>query len=158
MKKKTANKFSLPLFNVIKDIRNYINWIQVISKERDNKDSKFNKFNLDHNFFYILYLTITLPLEDKILPDPIKRLRVVETLKPIHQYLDEDLGFADYITPEFNQFFDEEDEPTLTYGIIYRFTFKYLSLKWVLTRTIFLSIFIYFFVKYNMFNYLINLI
>ena len=44
MKKKTTNFFNFPIFEVIKDIRNYINWINIISKERDNKDSIFNKF------------------------------------------------------------------------------------------------------------------
>ena len=158
MRKKTVNYFKLPIFEVIKDVRNYINWINIISRERDNKKSNFNKFELDHNYFYVIYLTIVLPQEDAVLPDPIKRMRVVEILKPIHQYLDEDLGFADYIIPEFNQFYDEEDQPTLTYGIIYRFAFKALSLKWLLTRSLFLGLGIYAFFKFDIYNHLISLL
>ena len=150
--------FKLPVVEVIKDIRNYINWINVISRERDNKNSNFNKFELDHNYFYVIYLTIILPQEDAVLPDPIKRMRVVEILKPIHQYLDEDLGFADYIIPEFNQFYDNEDQPTLTYGIIYRFAFKALSLNWVLSRSLLLGLSIYAFLKFDVYNYLMNLL
>jgi len=158
MKKKIVNMFKLPVVEVIKDIRNYINWINVISRERDNKNSNFNKFELDHNYFYVIYLTIILPQEDAVLPDPIKRMRVVEILKPIHQYLDEDLGFADYIIPEFNQFYDNEDQPTLTYGIIYRFAFKALSLNWVLSRSLLLGLSIYAFLKFDVYNYLMNLL
>jgi len=143
MKKKIKKRFVLPLFEVIRDIRSYRKWIQAIKEERANPNSKFNKFELNANYFYVLYIPITLPQEDAALPDNIKRLRVVENLAPIHQYLDNDLGFADYIVPEFNQFYDEENNPTLTYGIVYRFAFKKLSIKWALTRLIFLSALIF---------------
>jgi len=137
--KKIRKRFSLPLIEVIRDIRSYRKWINAIREERANPNSKFNKFELNANYFYVLYLPITLPQEDAALPDNIKRLRVVENLAPIHQYLDNDLGFADYIVPEFNQFYDEDNNPTLTYGIVYRFAFKKLSLKWVLSRILFLA-------------------
>lgn len=137
--KKIRRRFSLPLIEVIRDIRSYRKWINAIREERANPNSKFNKFELNANYFYVLYLPITLPQEDAALPDNIKRLRVVENLAPIHQYLDNDLGFADYIVPEFNQFYDDDNNPTLTYGIVYRFAFKKLSLKWVLSRTLFLA-------------------
>lgn len=137
--KKIRKRFSLPLIEVIRDIRSYRKWINAIREERANPNSKFNKFELNANYFYVLYLPITLPQEDAALPDNIKRLRVVENLAPIHQYLDNDLGFADYIVPEFNQFYDEDNNPTLTYGIVYRFAFKKLSLKWVLSKILFLA-------------------
>jgi len=141
MKKNKGKKrsFTLPLIEVIRDIKSYRQWIQVIRVEREDPNSKFNKFELNANYFYVLYVPVTLPQEDAALPDNIKRLRVVEMLAPIHQYLDNDLGFADYIVPEFNQFYDDENNPTLTYGIVYRFAFKRLSLKWVLIRTLFLA-------------------
>ena len=148
MKKKIKKRFVLPLFEVIRDIRSYRKWIQAIKEERANPNSKFNKFELNANYFYVLYIPITLPQEDAALPDNIKRLRVVENLAPIHQYLDNDLGFADYIVPEFNQFYDEENNPTLTYGIVYRFAFKKLSIKWVLTRLIFLGALIFYLFKF----------
>jgi len=137
--KKIRKRFSLPLIEVIRDIRSYRKWIKAIQGERANPNSKFNKFELNANYFYVLYLPVTLPQEDSALPDNLKRLRVVETLAPIHQYLDNDLGFADYIVPEFNQFYDDDNNPTLTYGIVYRFAFKKLSIKWALSRILFLA-------------------
>ena len=141
MKKKirTRERKGLPVVRVIKDFIAYRKWIQTIREERNNPNSQFNKYNLSHNYFYVLYVTVTLPQEDVALPDNIKRLRLVETLTPVHQYLDSDLGFADYIVPEFNQFYDEDNEPTLSYGIVYRFAFKKFSLKWVVTRTLFMG-------------------
>jgi hypothetical protein len=132
----TKKKGALPLIQVLRDLKNYRSWINVIKGERQNLSSKFHKYGISHNYFYVLYLPVTLPSEDTALPDNIKRLRLVETLTPIHQYLDNDLGFADYIIPDFNQFYDDEGNPTLTYGIVYRFAFKKLSLKWVISRGI----------------------
>ncbi len=135
-KNQIKSRKKLPLVEVIEDIRNYRSWIQIIKRERSNPNSKFHQYELSHNYFYILYVAITLPTEDSALPENIRHLRVIESLSPINWYLDVDLGFADYIIPEFNQFYDDENNPTLTYGIIYRFAFKKLSLKWILTRSI----------------------
>ena len=139
MKKKIKNRTGLALLEVVKDLKNYRKWVKTLKGEAENPNSKFNTYGLNRNYFSVLYLPLTLPQEDIALPDNIKRLRVVETLTPIHQYLDNDLGFADYIVPEFNQFFDDDNQPTLTYGIVYRFAFKRFSLKWVLTRSLFIG-------------------
>jgi hypothetical protein len=138
-KSKTRRRWTLPIIEVIRDLRNYRRWMKVIKKERSNPNSKFNKYELSANYFYILYRAVTLPQEDTALPDNIKRLRLVETLVPVHQYLDNDLGFAEYIVPEFNQFYDDDGNPTLTYGIVYRFAFKRFSIRWVLSRVLFLG-------------------
>lgn len=149
MKKKSPkNKKVLPIREVIRDIKYYRLWIKTIKEERDNMKSKYNQFGLNHNYFYVLYFPVTLPQEDAALPDNIKRLRLIEILRPVHQYLDYELGFSDYIIPEFNQFYDDEGEPTLTYGIVYRFGFKKLSLKWALTRGIFSGILVWALIKF----------
>jgi len=129
----------IPLVRVIKDIRSYIQWIRVIKEERDNPTSKFNTFGMDHSYFYVLYMYTNLPEEDIALPEKIKMMRLMEILSPVHRYLDEDLGFAGYIVPEFGQFYDANDQPSLTYGIIYRFAFEKLSIKWVISRLIVLA-------------------
>ena len=112
-----------PVLGVIRDISNYRSWIKTIQAEAYNPHSKFNKFGMDFNFFYVLYVPVSLPMEDNVLPENIKRLRLIEILAPLHQYLDNDLGFAGSIVPEFNQFYDDEGSPTLVYGVIYRFAF-----------------------------------
>jgi hypothetical protein len=150
------NIFKYPLW--IRDILNYIDWIKTIDKEKENPSSKWYKFHMKHNYFYTIYFQLALPEEDKALPDKIKRLRVVELLGPVHRYLDEDLQFAEYIIPEFNQFYDENNEPTLMYGIVYRFAFKKLSGTWFLTRTLGLSALIWLFVKYPIISWIYDFI
>ena len=147
MKKKIKTRKGLALLEVIKDLKNYRKWSKTLKVEAENPDSKFNKYGLNRNYFSDISSNNSSE-EDLALPDNIKRLRVVETLTPIHQYLDNDLGFADYIVPEFNQFFDDENQPTLTYGIVYRFAFKKFSLKWVLTRSIIIGALLFTLIKW----------
>jgi hypothetical protein len=147
-----------PIVGVIKDIQNYRAWIKTIQAEAFNPNSKFNKFGLDFNFFYVLYMPVSLPQEDAVLPENIKRLRLIETLAPVHQYLDGDLGFAGSIVPEFNQFYDEEGNPTLVYGIVYRFAFDTLSLKWVVSRTLFTGALIFALLKWPIISWVFDTI
>lgn len=165
MKKKTNFKRTktpfwkkLPILGVIRDIQNYRSWIKTIQEEAYNPNSKFNKFGMDFNFFYVLYVPVSLPQEDAVLPENIKRLRLMEVLAPLHQYLDTDLGFAGSIVPEFNQFYDDEGSPTLVYGAIYRFAFDTLSLRWVITRTLFMSALIFALVKWPILSWLFDTI
>jgi len=157
-KVKTPLWKKIPLLGVIRDIQNYRSWIKTIKEEAYDPHSKFNKFGLDYNYFYVLYVPVSLPQEDAILPENIKRLRLMEVLTPLHQYLDTDLGFAGSIVPEFNQFYDDEGNPTLTYGVIYRFTFDTLSLKWVLTRAIGTAVVVWALVKWPILGWIFDTI
>ena len=116
------------------DFRDYFDWINTIKHEKANPKSLWKKFGLDHNIFYTIYLVVTLPDQDAPLTDYIKRLRVIEILSPINRYLD-DLGFAEYLVPEFNQIVDTKtDQLTLSYGIVYRFAFNRFNLGWLISR------------------------
>jgi hypothetical protein len=121
------------LVRVWRDIDNYRDFIRIIKKERDNPRSKYSKWKLNHNAFYTIFFTHDIEESELGLPTHIMRLRMLESMAPLHRYLDEELGFAESLTPEFNQFIDDEtQEPTLTYLITYRYSFDKLSLWWVL--------------------------
>ena len=115
---------------VLNDIQNYKDWIRVIKREESNANSNYSKWKLSHNYFYTLYFTHQMEQTEAQLPENIMKLRMIESLAPLHRYLDEDLGFAGYITPSFNQFYDDDNEPTLTYLVMYRFSFDQLSIWW----------------------------
>ena len=59
--------------------------MRVIDEEINNPNSKFNKYKLERSYFYIIYLSTSLPEEDALLPDNIKRLRLMQILEPVHQ-------------------------------------------------------------------------
>ena len=115
------------------DFDNYRDWIKTIKREEADKNSTYNKFNMGKNYFHNIYVILTLPPENKDLPDEILQMRVTESLIPVNRYLDETLKFAEYLTPEFSRVFNN-DEPTLSYLAVYRFTFHKLSLSWALWR------------------------
>ena len=115
------------IIRVYRDIVNYIDYINIIKREREDPYSKFNKWKLSHNGFYTIFATVDIDENEAQLPQKVMRLRMIESLAPLHRYLDEELGFAECLIPEFNQFFDEENNPTLTYLISYRFGFNKLS-------------------------------
>lgn len=127
------------LYKAYIDIRNYVDFIRTIKAEESNPSSKFNKWNLHRSYFYVIYATYDMSESEAKLPDEIKKLRLIESLAPIHRYLDEDLRFAECLTPQINQFYDNAGNPTLTYLVMYRFTFDKLSIKWVIKWMIILS-------------------
>jgi len=125
---------------VRRDIVNYSDWISTIKKEKRNPKSKFNYWKLSHNAFYTLYFTLDIAEEENQLPEDIKKLRILESLGALNRYLDEELGFAECLVPEFNQFIDDENNPTLTYLIAYRFAFNKLSLRWCIKWALIITI------------------
>lgn len=120
------------IVKAVRDVINYRDFISTIKKEKRNPDSKFNKWNLKSNYFYTIYFTYDMEDSESTLPENIKRLRLIESLSPLHKYLDEELGFAECLVPEISQFYDDKGSPTLTYLISYRFAFNKLSLWWII--------------------------
>lgn len=120
--------------DVYRDFRDYFSWINIIKQEKNNPESLWHKFKLDNNFFYTIYLVVSLEEEDAPLSDYIKRLKIIEILSPINRYLD-NLGYAEYLVPEFNQIINNEtNKLTLSYGIVYRFAFNRFNIFWLLSR------------------------
>jgi hypothetical protein len=138
------------LIKVIRDLNNYSDWIKTVKKEAANKNSKYNKWSLQHNSFYTLYAIMSLDEADYALPENIKRLRVLEMTTNLNKYLDEDLGFAECLTPEFLNFHDENNKPTLSYIVAYRFSFNKLSLWWLIKWSVLISVLIYCLIKYDL--------
>jgi len=124
---------------VYRDIENYQDWIRVIKREKRDINSKFNKWKLNHNYFYTVYFTHDIEETESQLPERVMQLRMMEQMAPLHRYLDEELGFAECLTPSFNRFIDEDDKPTLTFLVAYRFSFNIIStglfIKWGIILT-----------------------
>ena len=114
-----------------RDIQNYADWIKTIKREEHNAKSKYSQWDLNHNPFYTLWFIHNISEEENQLPEKVMRIRMMEMLNPLHKYLDEELGFAEYLVPEINRFYDDDGNPTLSFLIMYRFTFNFLSLKWI---------------------------
>jgi len=143
---------------VRRDIENYTDWIRTIKKEKKDLNSKFNKWKLHHNYFYTIYFTYDIEESEAQLPERIMQLRMMESMAPLHRYLDEELGFAECLTPEFNRFVNDEENLTLTYLIAYRFSFNKLSLWWVVKWSVLITTIVLLANKYGALTWLQGLI
>ena len=120
------------IVKIYRDFDNYRDWIKTIKREQKDPKSKFNQFKLSRNYFYNVYLTVSLDDVDMQTTEIVQRMKIIEMLNPVHRYLDDELGFAECLTPEFNQFVDDQKNPTLTYLVMYRFSFNKFSLNWLI--------------------------
>ncbi len=118
------------IVKVYRDFENFADWRRVIKREEDKQKSLFNQWKLDRTILYDIYVTVSLDESSSQLAEPVQRTQLVESLNPLHRYLD-DLGFAECLNCEFNQFEDDKHNPTLTYLIVYRFGFNKFSLAWL---------------------------
>jgi len=146
VKKSFFDKFKFRNWGVVRvyrDFENYFDWKRVIDEQKADPKSNYNKWKLEHTKLYDIYATVTIDESYAALPEAIQRTQLVEMLNPLHRYLDDDLGFAECLNCEFNQFVDEKDKPTLSYLIVYRFNFEKFSVSWVVKSLIKLGILIY---------------
>lgn len=150
------------IVKVYRDLQNYFDWRSKIRNEEKHADSKFTKWKLQRTKLFDVYTIVTLDDSDIPLPEVVKRTKVIEILNPIHRYLDEDLGFAECINCEFNQFYNDKGDPTLSYLIVYSFDFKHFSFWWLVRFLLIISVIIFIFSKFELiplfFTWISNLI
>jgi len=144
------------IVKVYRDFENFIDWKKIIDKEQKNPKSKYNQWKLSRTKFYDVYTVISLDEADAQLPETVLRTKVIESLNPLHRYLDTDLGFAECLDIEFNQFEDDEGKATLSYLIVYRFHFNKFSLKWLLKFIIINSTIIFLILRFDLIPLLIS--
>lgn len=135
---------------VYRDLENFADWKKTILKEQANPKSKYNQWKLERTKLFDIYTVISLEEADANLTENIQRTKVVELLNPLHRYLDDELGFAECLNIEFNQFQDDQGKPTLSYLVVYHFNFNKLSLKWVIKSLIKLAILIFFIIRFDL--------
>lgn len=137
------------IVKVYRDFENFADWKKIIRKEQNNPNSKFNKWKLSRTKLYDIYLSISLDEADAVLPEALQRIKLMESLNPVHKYLDEELGFSECLNIEFNQYTDEATKkPTLTYLIVYRFNFNKFSIKWAVKTIVILGVLIFVTLKF----------
>jgi hypothetical protein len=146
------------IVKVYRDFENFADWRRKIRNEEDNPQSKYNRWKIQRTRLYDLYVTVSLDEADAPLPENVKRTKVVETLNPLNRYLDEEMGFAECLSCEFNQFEDDDHNLTLTYLIVYRFIFNKFSIKWLIKNVVFWTVFLFVIFKFHVIQWLLHLI
>lgn len=131
--------YDIGIVQSIKDFFNFFKFRRMIRKEFKIRDSKFNKFNLKYNWLgNIVYVQINCTEEDfmNAYYDAEKMLDM--KLAPIVSYLSSELGWGDYLTPQISNFVDDDNNPSLSYGVLFIFT----GYKLTMTKVFFTFLFL----------------
>lgn len=118
------------LVSAFRDAYVYVKFKKTIRDEKKDPDSKMNVYGINVNKFgNVLYVQYNFTDDDFMGADYNNERMVMRKLKPAIQYLNTELNFGEYLRPEIFQFYDEDDNPTLSYGITFTFVPYVLSKK-----------------------------
>lgn len=112
------------------DIKNFFKFKKDVKREFYLRDSKFNKFKLKRNWLgNIIYVQLDFSDEDLMNANYDSETMVMRRLQPIIEYLSRELDWGDYLRPQISNFIDEDENPSLSYGVLFIFTPVRLTLN-----------------------------
>lgn len=115
--------YDIGIVQSFKDFSNFFKFRRMMREEFKIRDSKFNKYNLKYNWLgNIVYVQINCNEQDfmNAYYDAEKMLEM--KLAPIVSYLSTELNWGDYLIPQISNFVDDDNNPTLSYGVLFIFT------------------------------------
>lgn len=122
-----------------KDLINYFRFKKEMKTEFYRKDSQFNKLDLHLNWLgNVVYTQLNFKNEDFMNFNYDAEAMVTKRIQPIVEYLSRDMNWGDYLTPQISNFVDEDNNPTLSYGVLfvyspYRLTVGKLIMNFLVT-------------------------
>ena len=129
--------YEIGIVQWFKDLSNFFKFRRQIKKEIKRRDSTFNKLRLKQNWLgNIIYVQIDCTDEDLMNANYNAETMLDIKLKPIVSYLSGELGWGDYLVPQVSNFVDEDENITLSYGILFIFTGYKLTFTNFITYTL----------------------
>ena len=129
--------YEIGIVQWFKDLSNFFKFKRQIKKEIKRRDSTFNKLKLKQNWLgNIVYVQIDCTDEDLMNANYNAEAMLDIKLKPIVSYLSGELGWGDYLVPQVSNFVDEDENITLSYGILFIFTGYKLTFTNFITYTL----------------------
>ena len=129
--------YEIGIVQWFKDLSNFFKFKRQIKKEIKRRDSTFNKLKLKQNWLgNIIYVQIDCTDEDLMNANYNAEAMLDIKLKPIVSYLSGELGWGDYLVPQVSNFVDEDENITLSYGILFIFTGYKLTFTNFITYTL----------------------
>ena len=127
------------------DIKNFFKFRREMKRLENERDSKFNKFKLKTNWLgNIVYVQLDFNDTDFMGADFNENSMLQTKLLPIVTYLSSELGWGDYLVPQVSNFVDEDDNRSLSYGILFVFTGYSMTLSkflwWTLSSLVVLGV------------------
>ena len=134
--------YEIGIVQWFKDLSNFFKFRRQIKKEIKRRDSTFNKLKLKQNWLgNIIYVQINCTDEDLMNANYNAEAMLDIKLKPIVSYLSGELGWGDYLVPQISNFVDEDENLTLSYGVLFIFTgYKLTMTNFITTALLFAGI------------------
>ena len=121
------------------DFKNFFKFKKDISRALSEPKSGMNTLGIKRTWLgNILYVQIHCTDSDLRNADYNFDRMVMTKLRPVVQYLGKDLGWSDYLVPQVNNFVDEDNNPSLSYGVLFVFTGYSLTLTKLLYTFMFI--------------------
>lgn len=115
--------YEIGIVQCIKDFINYFKFKREMKREFYRRDSKFNQFKLKQNWLgNVVYMQLNCTDEDLMNANYDSETMVMRKIQPVVEYLSRELDWGDYLTPQVSNFVDEDENPSLSYGILFVFT------------------------------------
>lgn len=115
--------YEIGIIQWFKDLSNFRKFRKQMKSEFKRRDSLFNKYKLKLNWLgNVVYVQLDCTDNDLMNFNYVAEDMVMTKLKPIITYLSDDLGWGDYLTPQISNFVDEDENLTLSYGVLFIFT------------------------------------
>lgn len=112
---------------LINDFKNWLYIKKTIKKAKGLKDGQFNKFGLRYNWYGRIYTVISLREEDTGEDKTVQNWRAMEKMKPINEYLSDELDLKEIIFPSI-----ERIEKSRSFLVVYSPILNYLTIRNVL--------------------------
>ena len=129
--------YEIGIVQWFKDLSNFFKFKRQIKKEIKRRDSTFNKLKLKQNWLgNIVYVQIDCTDEDLMNANYNAEAMLDIKLKPIVSYLSGELGWGDYLVPQISNFVDEDENISLSYGVLFIFAGYKLTLTNFITYTL----------------------
>ena len=129
--------YEIGIVQWFKDLSNFFKFRRQIKKEIKRRDSTFNKLKLKQNWLgNIIYVQIDCTDEDLMNANYNAEAMLDIKLKPIVSYLSGELGWGDYLVPQISNFVDEDENISLSYGVLFIFTGYKLTFTNFITYTL----------------------
>ena len=129
--------YEIGIVQWFKDLSNFFKFRKKKKKEIKRRDSTFNKLKLKQNWLgNIIYVQINCTDEDLMNANYNAEAMLDIKLKPIVSYLSGELGWGDYLVPQISNFVDEDENITLSYGVLFIFAGYKLTLTNFITYTL----------------------
>ena len=129
--------YEIGIVQSFKDLTNFFKFKREMKREFYKRDSKFNRFKLKINTIgNVVYMQLNCTDEDLMNANYNAEAMLDIKLKPIVSYLSGELGWGDYLVPQISNFVDEDENITLSYGVLFIFAGYKLTLTNFITYTL----------------------